>query len=335
MTTDPTALLLTADVPVQLGHLGLGRTGLVVMGSPSYEEWEQCGAVLHPVSRAVQWWVGDWLNYGEARYGEKYSQALDATQWEYQTLVNFAYVARRIEISRRRDTVAFALHAELAARPPAQQDHWLDRIEDEGLSRSALRTAMRLQRRQEQYAVGGLPAGLFRVIYADPPWQSDDAGVITSRDAYGHAPRHYPTTSVEELCALPVRDHVADDAVLFLWVTSPLLAECWPVTEAWGFNYKTSLVWDKVAHNFGHYVSVRHEFLLLCTRGRCTPDAPTPMPHSVVVERRSEAHSEKPASFRKTIERLYPLGARLELFGRHEVEGWTVYGNQLQPVACG
>ena len=53
------------------------------------------------------------------------------------------------------------------------------------------------------------------------------------------------------------------------------------------------------------------------------------------MERRSEAHSEKPASFRQTIERLYPLGARLELFGRHEVQGWTVYGNQLQPVASG
>ena len=62
------------------------------------------------------------------------------------------------------------------------------------------------------------------------------------------------------------------------------------------------------------------------------------MPESVVNERRSAIHSEKPESFRKTIERLYPLGRRLELFGRREVEGWTVYGNELQPIAritCG
>ena len=110
------------------------------MGSPPYAEWEQCGAVLRQIDGAVQWWLGDWLNYGEHAYGEQYSQA--------------------------------------------------------------------------------------RQLY---------------------------------------------------------------------------------------------------------PDAPTPMPDSVVIERRSEAHSEKPALFRDLIEQLYPLGRRLELFGRREVEGWTVYGNQLQP----
>ena len=93
------------------------------------------------------------------------------------------------------------------------------------------------------------------------------------------------------------------------------------------------MVWNKLAHNFGHYVSVRHENLLICTRGSCTPDRPTPRPESVVSERRSAIHSEKPGSFRQTIERLYPLGARLELFGRHEVAGWTVYGNQLRAPA--
>ena len=181
------------------------------------------------------------------------------------------------------------------------------------------------------------------MLYADPPWQYDDSGVIVPEkagatnagDPYGRAERHYPTMSIEDLCALPVQDHVTDDAVLFLWVTSPMLASCWPVIEAWGFTYKTLMVWDKVAHNYGHYVSVRQELLFICTRGSCTPDAPTPMPDSVVVERRSESHSEKPASFRKVIERLYPLGRRLELFGRREVEGWTVYGNELQPIACG
>ena len=89
-----------------------------------------------------------------------------------------------------------------------------------------------------------------------------------------------------------------------------------------------TLVWDKVAHNYGHYVSVRHEHLLICTRGSCTPDQPTPMPDSVVTIRRSEAHSEKPEEFRALIDRLYPLGPRLELFGRRPVKGWAVFGNQ-------
>lgn len=315
---------------IQQGAFTLGPSGLTVQGRPSLTDWEGCGALLKKIEGAVQWWAGDWLNFGESHYGEKYRHALDATQWEYQTLANHAYVAQHVAFSRRRENVPFSLHAELAALPPAQQEAWLDRIEDKGLSRAALRSAMRLARRQEQYAVGVLPEGRFRVIYADPPWQYDDSGVITTGDGYGRADRHYPTMSVEELCDLRVRDHLTADAVLFLWVTTPMLSTCWPVIEAWGFTYKTLMVWDKVAHNYGHYVSVQQELLIICARGSCTPDAPTPMPGSVVRERRSAVHSEKPESFRQTIDRLYPLGPRLELFGRRDVEGWTVYGNQIE-----
>ena len=64
--------LLTGDAPLHLGHFALDGTGLVVTGSPPYEEWERCGAVLHQIDGAVQWWLGDWLNYGEHAYGEKY-----------------------------------------------------------------------------------------------------------------------------------------------------------------------------------------------------------------------------------------------------------------------
>jgi N6-adenosine-specific RNA methylase IME4 len=75
---------------------------------------------------------------------------------------------------------------------------------------------------------------------------------------------------------------------------------------------------------------MRHELLLVCTRGSCTPDAPTPMPDSVIAEERSGRHSEKPASFRQLIDRLYPIGPRLELFARDIVpEPWAVWGNQV------
>ena len=61
--------LLIGNTPLHLDHFGLDRTGLVVMGSPPYAEWEQCGAVLRQIDGAVQWWLGDWLNYGEHAYG--------------------------------------------------------------------------------------------------------------------------------------------------------------------------------------------------------------------------------------------------------------------------
>lgn len=184
--------------------------------------------------------------------------------------------------------------------------------------------------RQRRRPPAGPPpplAGQYRVIYADPPWQYSNAGVINDADAYGRAARHYQTMSIAELCALPVEDHARADAVLFLWVTSPLLEECFPVINAWGFSYKTSIIWDKVAHNFGHYVSVRHELLLIATRGSCTPDRPTPMPDSVMTIPRSTVHSEKPAEVRALIERLYD-GPRLELFARSVCDGWTTWGDQ-------
>jgi N6-adenosine-specific RNA methylase IME4 len=171
-----------------------------------------------------------------------------------------------------------------------------------------------------------LPADKFRVIYADPPWQYNNAGVI-NEDNYGRAERHYPTMSISELCALPIRDLAEDNAVLFLWVTSPLLAECFEVIRAWGFQYKTSFVWDKIKHNFGHYNSVRHEFLLICTRGSCTPDD-NKLFDSVQSIERSSKHSEKPEEFRDIIETLYTRGRKIELFARSVNEGWEAWGNE-------
>lgn len=194
------------------------------------------------------------------------------------------------------------------------------------------RKAQEIKRQQKaggMAAAPALPTGRYRVFYADPPWQYGNSGVITGDDNYGRAERHYPAMNITELCALgrQIRAMAEDDAVLFMWVTSPLLAECFPVISAWGFQYKTSFVWDKVRHNFGHYNSVRHELLLICTRGSCTPDTPT-LHDSVIVIERSDRHSEKPEEFRRMIDSLYTWGARIELFARTRVDGWEAWGNE-------
>lgn len=168
-----------------------------------------------------------------------------------------------------------------------------------------------------------LPTGKFRVIYADPPWKYGDQ--LT--EDYGPTRFHYQSMTITELCSMPIADLSEDNAVLFLWTTSPLLFECAPVIKAWGFQYKTSFVWDKIKHNLGHYNSVRHEFLLVCTRGSCTPDNPK-LYDSVQSIERTE-HSKKPEEFRQIIETLYKHGSKLELFAREEHEGWECYGNQL------
>ncbi len=166
--------------------------------------------------------------------------------------------------------------------------------------------------------------GKYRVIYADPPWKYSDSGL----DDYGHAESHYPPMSVNELCEMDVEDIAENDAVLFMWVTSPFLEDVFKIIKAWGFKYKTSFVWDKVKHNFGHYNSVRHELLLICTRGSCVPDV-AELYDSVQSIERSDKHSEKPREFRDIIETLYTYGNKIELFSRKDIDGWDIWGNEV------
>ena len=167
------------------------------------------------------------------------------------------------------------------------------------------------------------PKGKYRVIYADPPWQYSN----TQPDYHTIQDDHYPTIPLCDICALPVSELSLENAVLFLWATSPILEEAFSVIHAWGFKYKASFVWDKVKHNMGHYNSVRHEFLLIAVRGSCQPDNLKLFDSVQTVERTD--HSAKPEVFRTIIDTLYPYGKHIELFARVKADGWEQYGNQI------
>lgn len=169
-----------------------------------------------------------------------------------------------------------------------------------------------------------LPEGKYNIIYADPPWKYSDELIR----GYGAAEHHYPQMSIKELCDLPIIELSGDNSVLFIWATSPMLEDVFRVIKAWGYKYKASFIWDKVSHNYGHYNSVRHELLLICTRGSYTPEV-NKLFDSVQSIKRSDNHSEKPEEFRTIIDTLYPSGKRIELFGRKLVPGWEVWGNEL------
>lgn len=164
----------------------------------------------------------------------------------------------------------------------------------------------------------------YRVIYADPPWSYRDK---QDTDYYGGAEKHYGTMSLDAIAALPIERIAEKDAVLFLWATSPLIFDSQKVFEAWGFTYKSMFIWDKVKTGMGHYNSVRHEMLLICTRGNCTPDTKR-MFDSVQSIERTENHSEKPQQFREIIDTLY-AGRKIELFARKPHDGWDVWGNEV------
>ena len=162
----------------------------------------------------------------------------------------------------------------------------------------------------------------FPVIYADPPWRYEHAESI-SREIENH----YPTMALDDICALPVSDLATDDAVLFLWATSPKLAESMRVVESWGFTYRTCAVWHKPQIGMGYYFRQQHELLLVATRGDMPAPPPPARVGSVVTADRAR-HSAKPAEFAEIIERMYPALPKVELFCRSPREGWSVWGNQ-------
>lgn len=173
----------------------------------------------------------------------------------------------------------------------------------------------------------GLPIleGTYRVLYVDPPW--DYRNPIAR--GYGAAQNHYAVMSLGALCSMPL-PRIADNAALFVWVTAPFLQKALDVVEAWKFRYVEHFVWDKVKHNFGHYMSVRHELLYICTRGSCLP---TWKPNDSVFSIERTEHSRKPEFFRELIDRMYPEGPRVELFARGPLpSAWSGWGSEYEPV---
>lgn len=160
----------------------------------------------------------------------------------------------------------------------------------------------------------------FGTIYADPPWSYSNQG---TRAATGN---HYGTMSVADICNMPIAELAADDAHLHLWTTNAFLRDAFDVIEAWGFEYKSCAVWCKPQMGIGNYVRVSHEFLMIAVRG----NAKSFKQKNIMswFEHPRGKHSAKPDYWRKVIEANSP-GPRLELFGRNEVEGWTIFGNQI------
>jgi hypothetical protein len=112
-----------------------------------HPEWVRWGHHLGVMSRVSNWWVGDWLQYGASRWGEKYSEAARITHYDVKTLRNIAYVARRFSLSRRRDKLTWSHHAEVAQLEPDDQDRWLDRAVADHLSVADLRIELRAAQR--------------------------------------------------------------------------------------------------------------------------------------------------------------------------------------------
>ena len=121
--------------------------GLVVTEDDvPYELWEAYGGAIRRVEGAIQWIIGDWLNYGERKYGETYAQAMDETDMEYQALANYKWVAGQVEFSTRVENLSWTHHREVANMEPEEQEYWLNEAVEQGYTVRGLREAIRDER---------------------------------------------------------------------------------------------------------------------------------------------------------------------------------------------
>ena len=179
-----------------------------------------------------------------------------------------------------------------------------------------------------------LPVGEYGTILADPPWRfANRTGKV--------APEHrrlsrYDTMTQAEICSLPIADAAAPASHLYLWCPNALLAEGLEVMAAWGFKYKTNLVWHKVrkdggsdGRGVGFYFRNVTELVLFGVRGSLRTAAPGRRQVNLLATRKRE-HSRKPEELYPIIEACSP-GPFLELFARYPQPGWAVWGDESAP----
>ena len=171
----------------------------------------------------------------------------------------------------------------------------------------------------------------YQILYLDPPWSYKDKALAGNRGAGCK----YPVQSIEWMKALPIQNIVADDCIMFMWVTMPKLNECFELIEAYGFEYKTcAFVWVKRNKKnllswfwgMGRWVRANPELCLLATKGK--PKRVSASVHSII-ESPIRAHSQKPDETRDHIVQLMGDIPRVELFARESAPGWDSIGNGI------
>lgn len=166
------------------------------------------------------------------------------------------------------------------------------------------------------------PKKRYGVILADPPWAFStysENGLDRSAD------NHYPTLDTDTLCGVGPYVPAADDCILFLWATSPMLPDALRVMEAWGFTYKSHFIWNKDKIGTGYWNRNKHELLLVGTRGNIPAPAMGEQAHSVI-DAPVRLHSEKPMAFHLLIENYFPNLPKIELNARRARRGWEAWG---------
>jgi len=319
-----TQLARIGCVTLTTSKVTVTRCGLIIEGDLTFEDWLAVASEMRDVGSAWMWCWGDLLLHGEMKFGEMWSQAVEASpvaHYQPQTLMNAMWVARAFPLITRVISLSWKHHQVVAGIENARDRMRLLReAEREKLTVQELRERVR-EYNKRLNPTPPLPPGKFRVLYADPPWDYQNSGFEQS------AASQYATMPTDDICALDIPSLVPDNAVLFLWATSPMLPDALRAMEAWGFAYKANMIWLKDrAPGMGWFLSTKHELLLIGTRGE--EMHPKEKPDSALAAPVT-SHSRKPEEFAELIERMYD-GPYIELFARRaRSEKWTVWGYEV------
>lgn len=172
----------------------------------------------------------------------------------------------------------------------------------------------------------------YNIIYADPPWNFKTYSEKGKQKKSAEC--HYRCMNIDNIYDLPINQIAADNCILFLWVTFPLLKEGLETIEKWGFTYKTiGFNWikqnkksDSLFWGLGYWTRANSEICLLATKGK--PKRISKSVHSVIISKIRE-HSRKPDEVRNKIVELCGDMPKIELFARQTCEGWDCWGNEV------
>jgi len=313
-----TANVITVH-PKAIAH----KTGLIIAEDTTEIEWEEIGQNLRMAEGAVQFWLGDWANFGIEKFqkgaGEKTKALAVEIGMTANTVRQARYVAEKVDVDTRVSTLDYSHFRVIAPMEKEEQIKWRDKAIEGEWSVSKLKKEIKAAVPKPE-----LIEGTFSVIYADPPWKYSNSGFNNSAENEYSA----GTMEVEDICNLDIPGISADQTVLFLWATNPLLKEAMQVMDAWGFSYKTNFAWIKDrARGFAWWANSKHELLLVGVRS--DPPAPIKSFPSCFEADRGEVHSRKPEYIYDMIESMFPGGNKVELFARQTKNGWNSWGNEV------
>jgi len=202
---------------------------------------------------------------------------------------------------------------------------------DANAARTVIKQEMRGARERDLgEKQNALPTKKYGVILADPEWRFEPRSRETGMDRA--ADNHYPTSPTKDILERPVWEIAADDCVLFLWATAPMICDALATMDAWGFAYKSQYVWGKDKIGPGYWNREKHELLLIGTRGNIPCPAMGTQWESLIIAPRGE-HSAKPECFLEMIEQYFPTLPKIELNRRGPPRpGWDAWGNEAEKV---